>query len=132
MKGIFLNGTRCFTSHIELQALPMPWLQTQKSLGALLLNLESSMCVFQHGSGSKSLRGGQLVMRWPVICWLRLFVPLLLLLLQSWSHLLSASSQRSASVEVYALFAMGSHVLPHIARFNKSFLANLSNLTLRT
>ena len=56
MKGIFLNGTRCFTSHIELQALPMPWLQTQKSLGALLLNLESSMCVFQHGSGSKSLK----------------------------------------------------------------------------
>ena len=35
MKGIFLNGTRCFTSHIELQALPMPWLQTQTSLGRL-------------------------------------------------------------------------------------------------
>ena len=31
---------------------------------------------------------------------------------------------------LYALFAMGSHVLPHIARFNKSFLANLTNLTL--
>ena len=35
MKGIFLNGTRCFTSHIELQALPMPWLQSQWSLGRL-------------------------------------------------------------------------------------------------
>ena len=33
---------------------------------------------------------------------------------------------------LYALFAMGSHVLPHIARFNKSFLANLTNLTLWT
>ena len=55
MKGIFLNGTRCFISHIELQALPMPWLQTQTSLRCLL-NLESSMCVLQHGSGSKGLK----------------------------------------------------------------------------
>ena len=36
----------------------------------------------------KNLRGSQLVMRWPVICWLRLLLPLLLLLLQSWSHLI--------------------------------------------
>ena len=57
MKGIFLNGTCCFTSHVELQALPMPWLQTQTqtSLGRLL-NLESSMSVLQHGSSSKGLK----------------------------------------------------------------------------
>ena len=137
----------------------------------------------------KNLRGSQLVMRWPVICWLRLLLPLLLLFLQSWSHLIRYSVSRSTSLlwksksktcwvprvkdppvwklekneivsllrnfglqpqqrdkclvfginsfdifeySLYTLFTMGSHVLPHIARFNKSFLANLSNLTLRT